>query len=101
MKIFEQCKQCRKRTFCHWGEYEYWQIAHDNDCPHFNQNEQTNFYQLIKSPEALAEKLVYFSDSHHGAVWFGFARNGFREGFDSKEEAVAATLEWLGKEVEK
>ena len=30
MKIFEQCKQCRKRAFCHWGEYEYWQIAHDN-----------------------------------------------------------------------
>lgn len=61
----------------------------------------TNFENVTKTPKALAEKLVYFSDSHHGAVWFGFARNGFREGFDSKEEAVAATLEWLGKGVEK
>lgn len=61
----------------------------------------TNFDQISANPAALAEKLVYFSDSHNGAIWFGVGRSGFREGFDSKEEAVAVTLEWLGKEVEK
>ena len=30
--------------------------------------------------------------------WFGVTGKGIRESFNTKEEAVTATLEWLNKE---
>lgn len=95
MKIFEQCKQCKKRAFCHWGEYEYWKIAHDNDCPHFKQNEQTNFYQLTKSPEALAEFLAGMA---FDAVCVECPAN---TGKCDVKTCQDTWLEWLNKEEEK
>ena len=103
MKILEQCKRCRKRLFCHWGEYEFWQIAHDNECPHFEQKQGLvplmNFDRITADPKILAEKLVY-------SVWDEF--NGYRWtstviqcAYKRRGDAVSATLEWLGKEVEK
>lgn len=106
MKILEQCKQCRKRLFCHWGEYEFWQIAHDNECPHFEQKQGLvplmNFDRITGDPKILAEQLVYHHyDEFNGDEWFGVTGDGIRESFKTRDEAVIATLEWLGKEVEK
>ena len=106
MKILEQCKQCKKRAFCHWGEYEFWQIMHDNKCPHFEQKQVlvplTNFDRITESPEALAEQLVYSAwDGVNGRLFSGIVSDGIRYAYKTTEEAVAVTLEWLNKEVEK
>ena len=62
----------------------------------------TNFEKITESPEALAEKVVYSAfDEFDGNEWFGITGNKIRESFKNKEEAVAATLEWLNEEVEK
>ena len=62
----------------------------------------TNFEQITESPEALAEQLVYhYYDEFNGDEWFGVTGDGIRESFKTRDEAVIATLEWLGKEVEK
>lgn len=60
----------------------------------------TNFDQLTKSPEVLAEESVYvvYDKYSDGTEWMSV----FIEGtWRSREEAVDATLEWLNKEVEK
>ena len=60
----------------------------------------TNFEKITESPEALAEQLVYSSwDGFNGNRWSGIV-NGIRYAFNTKEEAVTATLEWLNKEAE-
>lgn len=106
MKILEQCTQCRKRSFCHWGEYEFWQIAHDNECPHFEQKQGlvplTNFDRITDDQRTLAENLVYLHHDEFGSdEWFGVTGDGIRESFKTRKDAVIATLGWLNKEVEK
>lgn len=61
---------------------------------------KTNFDQITESPEALAEQIVYHHhDEFNGDEWFGVTGDGIRESFKTREKAVIATLEWLGKEV--
>ena len=62
----------------------------------------TNFERITKSPEALAERLVYHHhDEFNGDEWFGVTGDGIRESFKTRENAVIATLVWLKNEVEK
>lgn len=62
----------------------------------------TNFEKITESPEAMAEHLVYsYYDEFDGDEWFGVTGDGIRESFKTRDEAVIATLEWLGKEAEK
>lgn len=62
----------------------------------------TNFERITESPETLAKQLVYhYYDEFNGDVWFGVTGDGIRESFKTRDEAVIATLEWLGKDVEK
>ena len=59
---------------------------------------RTNFDRITESPEAMAEKLVYSAwDGFHGYRWSGIV-NGIRFAFNTKEEAITATLKWLNKE---
>ena len=63
---------------------------------------KTIFDRITENPKVLAEQLVYsVYDEFYGCVWFGFTNDDMREVFKTKEEAIAATLEWLNKEVEK
>ena len=62
----------------------------------------TNFDRITGDPKILAEQLVYSHyDEFYGDVWFVVTGDGIRESFKTREKAVIATLEWLGKEVEK
>lgn len=102
LKAPDECAGCYREKTCElWRNELIRDEIIENGCDLYDQNRPTNFDRITSDPKILAEQLVYFSDSHHGAVWFGIGRNGFREGFDSKEEAVDATLQWLNKEVEK
>ena len=58
----------------------------------------TNFENVTKTPEALAEESVYvvYDKYSDGTEWMSVFVNGT---WRTWEEAVAATLEWLGKEV--
>ena len=60
---------------------------------------KTNFDHITESPEALAEESVYlvYDKYSDGTEWMSVFINGT---WRSWEEAVAATLEWLKKEVE-
>ena len=61
-----------------------------------------NFDRITGDPKILAEQLVYSRhDEFYGDVWFGVTGDDIRESFKTRDEAVIATLEWLGKEVEK
>lgn len=40
VKILEQCGKCKKKLFCHWGEYEYFQVAFEAGCPEFKKEEK-------------------------------------------------------------
>lgn len=61
-----------------------------------------NFDRITSGQKILAEKLVYSVwDEFNGDEWFGVTGDGIRESFKTRDEAVIATLEWLGKEVEK
>ena len=61
---------------------------------------KTNFDRITESPEALAEQLVYSSwDGFHGDRWSGIV-NGIRFAFNTKKEAVTATLKWLNEEAD-
>lgn len=104
MNILEQCKRCEKRPMCRLGEHEYYQVAFEHwKCPYFKQKQVktvpiTNFDRITESPEAMAEKLVYSAwDGFHGDRWSGIV-NGIRFAFNTKEEAITATLKWLNKE---
>lgn len=91
MKIIEQCKMCEKRSI-------------ETGCPSFKQKQKnvpvTNFDRITESPEALAEKVLYLVTDKYddGTEWHSVLVNG---GWRTREEAVAATLEWLNEEVEK
>ena len=62
----------------------------------------TNFDRITGDPKILAEQLVYSHyDEFYGDVWFVVTGDGIRESFKTREKAVIATLEWLGKEVAK
>lgn len=65
----------------------------------------TNFEKITESPEALADAIVRLwvreVRSFPAFVWLGIKDNESYESFNKREEAVSATLEWLGKEVEK
>ena len=65
----------------------------------------TNFEKITASPEALADAIVRLwvreVRSFPAFVWLGIKDNESYESFNKREEAVSATLEWLGKEVEK
>ena len=60
----------------------------------------TNFENVTKTPETLAEESVYvvYDKYSDGTEWMSVFVNG---AWRTWEEAVAATLEWLKKEVEK
>ena len=61
-----------------------------------------NFDRITGDPKILAENLVYHRyGEFSGDEWFGVTGDGIRESFKTRDEAVIATLEWLGKEVEK
>nr|DAM72235.1 MAG TPA: hypothetical protein [Caudoviricetes sp.] len=55
-----------------------------------------NFEKITASPEALANFLVY----RVGDLWFGCTSMKENRSFDSRGEAIAATQEWLEREVE-
>lgn len=59
----------------------------------------TNFENVTKTPEALAEESVYivYDKYSDGTEWMSVFVNGT---WRTWEGAVAATLEWLNKEVE-
>lgn len=60
----------------------------------------TNFENVTKTPKALAEESVYvvYDKYSDGTEWMSV----FIEGtWRTWEEAVAATVQWLNKEVEK
>lgn len=62
---------------------------------------KTNFDHITESQEALAERLVYSAwDGLNGTMFSGIVSDGIRYAYKTREEAVAATLEWLKKEVE-
>jgi hypothetical protein len=60
----------------------------------------TNFENVTKTPEALAEESVYvvYDKYSDGTEWMSVFVNG---AWQMREEAVAATLDWLNEEVEK
>lgn len=60
----------------------------------------TNFENVTKTPKALAEESVYvvYDKYSDGTEWMSVFINGT---WRSREEAVAATVQWLNKEVEK
>ena len=63
---------------------------------------KTNFDRITSGQKILAEQLVYhYYDEFNGDEWFGVTGDGIRESFKTREKAVIATLEWLGKEVDK
>lgn len=63
---------------------------------------KTNFDRITESQEALAKQLVYsYYDEFDGDKWFGVTGKGIRESFNTKEEAITATLKWLNMEAEK
>ena len=59
----------------------------------------TNFENVTKTPEALAEESVYvvYDKYSDGTEWMSVFVNGT---WRTWEGAVDATLEWLNKEVE-
>ena len=60
----------------------------------------TNFEKITESPEALAEQLVYSAwDGFNETVFSGIVSDGIRYEYKKRKEAVAATLEWLRREV--
>ena len=62
----------------------------------------TNFEKITESPEDLAEKLVHSSeDEWYGKQYMAIVGDDIREWFRTRDQAVAATLEWLKKEVER
>lgn len=62
----------------------------------------TNFEKITESPEDLAEKLVYSSeDEWYGKQYRAIVGDDICEWFRTRDQAVAATLEWLKKEVER
>lgn len=62
---------------------------------------KTNFDHITESPEALAEKLVYSSeDEWYGKQYMAIVGDDICEWFRTRDQAVAATLEWLKKEKE-
>lgn len=92
---------------CRLGEHEYYQVAFEHlKCPYFKQKQVktvpiTNFDRITESPEAMAEQLVYsYYDEFDGDKWFGVTGKGIRESFNTKEEAITATLKWLNMEAE-
>lgn len=107
MNILEQCKICEKRPMCRLGEHEYYQVACEHGCPSFKQKQKntvtlTNFDRITESPEALAEQLVYSAwDGFNETVFSGIVSDGIRYEYKKRKEAVAATLEWLRRKVEK
>ena len=61
----------------------------------------TNFERVTESPEALADRLVYSAwDGFNETVFSGIVSDGVRYEYRKRKEAVAATLEWLRREVE-
>ena len=61
---------------------------------------KTNFDRITESPEALAEQLVYSAwDGFNETVFSGIVSDGIRYEYKKRKEAVAATLEWLRREV--
>lgn len=65
----------------------------------------TNFERITESQEALADAIVRlwvrYTREFPQFVWLGIKDNESYESFKTRGEAVIATLEWLGKEVEK
>lgn len=102
-------KHCEKCAFDKYRECEY--VAVIPECDSHMRDDgkdvyfieaRSNFDRITVSPEALAEQLVYHHyDEFNGNEWFGVTGDGIRESFKTRDEAVIATLEWLGKEVEK
>lgn len=99
--------KCSKCAFREHRECDYW-----SDIPECSKacrkdgrsvvfvEAKRNFEKITASPEALAERLVYvvYDKYSDGTEWMSVIVNGT---WGSRKEAVAATLEWLGKEVEK
>ena len=68
---------------------------------HSRFDDVTLFTEITKSPEALAEKLVY-AVSYHWEMEFRYTSNliSGRKRFDTKEEAIAATLAKLNEKID-
>lgn len=62
----------------------------------------TNFDRITKSPEALAEKMIYlWVNDCHRFVWLGIDDDGGYKAFRKKADALESTLKYLNNEAEK
>lgn len=95
--------KCSKCAFGEHHECDYW-----SDIPECSKacrkdgrsvvfvEAKRNFEKITASPEALAGFLVYRAGNH----WFGCISMKENRSFDSRGEAITATLIWLEREVE-
>ena len=74
-------------------------ILFDEGCPHFEESKQTVFDYITQSVETLAEELVYIIRCEEDPTWTEWGSNIVQGVFETREEAVAATIEELKKEV--
>lgn len=103
LKAPDECAGCYREKTCElWRNELIRDEIIENGCDLYDQNRPTNFDRITAYPRILAENLVYHRyDEFNDDEWFGVTGDGIRESFKTREKAVIATLEWLGKEVEK
>ena len=60
---------------------------------------KTNFDKLTENSEILANNIVYFkNDENYKGHWYGLTGYGVHESFDSKNDALKATIDFLNSE---
>lgn len=95
---FNECRECEYSSVIPYCDADK---RNDGKNVYFVET-KTNFDRITSGQKILAEQLVYhYYDEFNGDEWFGVTGDGIRESFKTREKAVIATLEWLGKEVDK